>query len=103
MEQNQISQTDIIKSEQNMGTTLKLEWLQEESSELVDFILVESRKKKRENRKSLKISPQKRGKGKTWKVIACQIKEEGSLVLLPPLDFLETKRNHKNARPYLGL
>jgi hypothetical protein len=35
--------------------------LQEESSEPEDFILVESRKKRRENRKSLKISLLKQG------------------------------------------
>jgi hypothetical protein len=59
MEQNQISQTDIIKSEQNMGTTLKLEWLQEESSEPEDFILVESRKRKEKIERVSKSHPKK--------------------------------------------
>ena len=42
--------------------SLALEWIQEESSEADDFILVEFRKKKRENRKNVKISPSFKGK-----------------------------------------
>jgi hypothetical protein len=38
-------------------TPLQLEWLQEESSEPEDFILVESRKRRRERRKNIKFSP----------------------------------------------
>jgi hypothetical protein len=59
--QKQKSQTDTVETEQKEGTHTKLDWLQEESSEPEDFILVESRKKRRENRKSLKISPLKQG------------------------------------------
>jgi hypothetical protein len=41
------------------GHVYELDWLHEESSEREDFILVESRKKRRENRKKIKISPLK--------------------------------------------
>lgn len=43
---------------------LQLEWLHEKSSDVEDFILVESRKKRRENKKSVKISPPKAMKSK---------------------------------------
>lgn len=40
---------------QQGNVLLELEWLHDETSETEDFILVESRKNKRERRKSLKI------------------------------------------------
>ncbi|XP_066354675.1 uncharacterized protein [Miscanthus floridulus] len=57
LDQKQKSQTDTVETEQKEGSTM-----QEESSEPEDFILVESRKKRRENRKNLKISPLKQGR-----------------------------------------
>jgi hypothetical protein len=61
-EQKMKSQTDAVEIEKKVeGQVFELDWLHEESSETEDFILVESRKKKRENRKKLKISPLKQG------------------------------------------
>jgi hypothetical protein len=39
---------------------LQLEWLQEETSEPNDFIVVQSKKRKKESRRNLKISPNNR-------------------------------------------
>jgi len=39
---------------------LQLEWLQEETSEPDDFIVVQSKKRKKESRRNLKISPNNR-------------------------------------------
>ena len=50
-EQKQTSQTEPVEMNQVKNSTLQLEWLQKESSEPEEFILVESRKKKRQNRK----------------------------------------------------
>lgn len=56
------SQTETFEVCQAEKATLALEWMQEESSETNDFILVESRKKRRENRKNVKISLTFKGK-----------------------------------------
>jgi hypothetical protein len=42
---NQDSQTHLVESAEGDNTILLVEWVQEESSEAEDFILVESRKK----------------------------------------------------------
>lgn len=59
---NQNSQTMVVEKCQSENEPLLLEWLQGESSDSEDFILVESRKKKRERKKSVKISPSSKGK-----------------------------------------
>jgi hypothetical protein len=41
------SQTESVENESNNVTSLELEWLQDKNSEIEDFILVESRKKKK--------------------------------------------------------
>jgi tetraacyldisaccharide-1-P 4'-kinase len=48
----------------------ELEWLHEESSESEDFILVESRKKRNENKRSVKISPNKRGRNQDQAILS---------------------------------
>jgi hypothetical protein len=55
-------QTESVEDMQANKASLVLEWIQEESSETDEFILVESRKKKKENRKNVKISPSFKGK-----------------------------------------
>jgi hypothetical protein len=47
-EVKQNSQTESVKNPQIIDDQLQLEWLQEKTSQIEDFILVESRKKKRE-------------------------------------------------------
>lgn len=47
----------------------KLEWLHEESFESEDFILVESRKKRRKNKRFVKISPNKRGRNQDQEIL----------------------------------
>ena len=42
--------------------TLALEWMQDESSDTDDFTLVESRRKRRENRKKVLIFPTSKGR-----------------------------------------
>ena len=60
IEQKKKSQTDSVEIEKkDEGQIHELDWLHEESSETENFILVESRKKRRKNRKKLKISPLK--------------------------------------------
>jgi hypothetical protein len=49
------SQTESVENDNNEHAPLELEWLQDDSSDLEDFILVESRKKRREKRKVLKF------------------------------------------------
>lgn len=54
------TQTESVESAQ-LNDSSSVEWLHEETSETDDFILVESRKKERENRKKLKVSPCSKG------------------------------------------
>lgn len=49
------SQTESVENVDNAHAPLELEWLQDESSEIEDFIPVEPRKKKRGNGKVLKF------------------------------------------------
>lgn len=56
-ETKQTSQTESVESSPKQDELLQLEWLHEETSETEDFILVESRKKRRQNKKNIKISP----------------------------------------------
>lgn len=53
LEQNVIPQTESVEENPDEG----LIWLQDDSSKPEDFILVESRKRKRQNKNSVKISP----------------------------------------------
>lgn len=46
-----IPQTESVEVSNPVNSILALEWMQEESSETDDFILVESRKKEREKKK----------------------------------------------------
>lgn len=59
-ENKQPSQTESVGNEPVENAPLELEWLHDESSETEDFILVESRKKRRESKKKVKISPEKK-------------------------------------------
>ena len=54
-ENNKTYQTETVEIVGNNSNLLELEWLNEESSEPEDFLLVESRKKRRENKKDKKI------------------------------------------------
>jgi len=54
---SQTSQADSAGIVDSSGHPLPIEWLHEEDSDSEDFILVLSKKKEREKRKSLKISP----------------------------------------------
>lgn len=56
-EKNQASQTESVEIPEISEAPLQLEWMHEESSESEDFILVESRRRKREKRKTVKFSP----------------------------------------------
>jgi hypothetical protein len=60
-EKNRIVDNEGEPSHDNL---LQLEWLHDESSDIEDFILVESRKKKREKRKNVRFSPSIHVKGK---------------------------------------
>lgn len=53
----QQSHTKIVGTADEEASPLPIEWMQDEPSESEDFILVESRKKMREKRKKVKISP----------------------------------------------
>lgn len=68
IEQKVGPQTESVEVTQGDSNIPELEWLQEESSEPEDFILVESRKKKRENKRSVKISPNKTGRNKDQEI-----------------------------------
>jgi len=68
------SQTESVENESNNVAPLELEWLQDENSEIEDFILVESRKKKRDKRKNLKISPLRRDQQQDQEVPTCKKK-----------------------------
>jgi hypothetical protein len=58
----QNSQTESVENPQKNDDQLHLEWLQEETSMTEYFILVESRKKRRGNKKNIKISPMNKNK-----------------------------------------
>lgn len=81
-------QTELVEAAHGNNENLAIDWLNDESSEADDFILVESREKKRENRKSLKISPNAKGKLKARKILGTIDLEEESLVLLSPIKIL---------------
>lgn len=49
-----------VSKENECSEQLQLEWLQEVTSERDDFIVVHSRKRKKESRRNLKISPNNR-------------------------------------------
>lgn len=78
-----IPQTESVEVSNPVNSILALEWMQEESSETDDFILVESRKK-REKRKSIVISPIGKGKAQDQENPGLAKKEEGSLRLSLP-------------------
>jgi hypothetical protein len=59
---NQKPQTESVEECQENNENLAIEWLNEESSKTEDFILVESRKKRRERTKSVMFSPTEKGK-----------------------------------------
>jgi len=61
-ENNKTYQTETVEIVGNNSNLLKLEWLNEESSEPEDFLLVESRKRRRENKKIRRYSPLVRNK-----------------------------------------
>jgi hypothetical protein len=52
-----ISSVDNENNPNNADDLLELDWLVEESSDPENFILIESRKKRREKKKNIKISP----------------------------------------------
>jgi hypothetical protein len=54
---NQKPQTESVEECQENNENLAIEWLNEESSKTEDFILVESRKKRRERTKSVIVTP----------------------------------------------
>jgi hypothetical protein len=64
-----IPQTESVEVSNPVNSILALEWMQEESSETDDFILVESRKKKRKE-KVLSFPLLVREKHKTRKILA---------------------------------
>lgn len=51
--QNETSKSEIVETQPSADVPLQLEWLHDESSDIEDFILVESRKKRREKKKVL--------------------------------------------------
>jgi hypothetical protein len=66
-----IPQTESVEVSNPVNSILALEWMQEESSETDDFILVESRKKKRERKEKVLSFPLLvREKHKTRKILA---------------------------------
>lgn len=62
-------QTEPVEENHDDNNTLTLTWMHDESSEAGEFILVESKRRKREKRKSLKLSPKKKGANKIRKVL----------------------------------
>jgi len=55
-------QTETVEEVHESNNNLTLTWMHDESSEADDFILVESRKKRRERKNNLKLSPRYKGK-----------------------------------------
>jgi hypothetical protein len=62
--QNETSKSEIVETQPSADVPLRLEWLHDESSDIEDFILVESRKKKERKEKSVRFSPSNNAKGK---------------------------------------
>lgn len=69
---DQIPQTETVGGNEPIGSPLQIEWLQEEQSDTDDFILVLSKKKAREKRKNLNISPSLNKKNRYMKVLVCK-------------------------------
>jgi hypothetical protein len=63
-EQSEKNRIVANESEPSHDNLLQLEWLHDESYDVEDLILVESRKKKREKRKNVRFSPSIHVKGK---------------------------------------
>lgn len=59
------SQAETDENAHPNDSPLPIEWLQEEKSDTEDFILVLSKKKARERKKNLKISPTLKKKGQS--------------------------------------
>jgi hypothetical protein len=91
-ELKKFSQIESVENESNNVVSLELEWLQDENSEIEDFILVESRKKKRDKRKNLKISPLRRDQQQDQEVPACKKKRER------PCKATSSKKKTKNKK-----
>ena len=69
-----ISQPELIENVSNNVDPLELDLLNDENSDIEDLILVESRKKRRDKRKSLKISPIRKGQVQNQEVPVCKKK-----------------------------
>jgi hypothetical protein len=97
-----IPQTESVEGNIEEEKVSKLIWLDDDSSESEDFILFESRKKRRQNKSSIKISPGIEKKKNVQEELGMMKKEVEGLVLLSPLKAKRVRKNH-NARAYMEL
>lgn len=89
---SQIETVEIVENNNNLP---ELEWLDMESSESEDFMLVESRKERRESKKSRRFSPLVKSKKVDQEDPSHQKKKEGGLVKPTQQKFPKLEKNDK--------
>jgi hypothetical protein len=89
--QNETSKSEIVETQPSADVPLRLEWLHDESSDIEDFILVESRKKRREKKKVLDSLHLIMQRVRTRKILVSPRREVGHVK--PPLS--NPKRKEK--------